>query len=557
MRQGTWLLELHVGGQLLRYATREVMVTDRRGQTHLYRAGLSDFELRLDGMEEEQGIEVTDRELNWAQLVARGLRIDRGQARLRYWVPGQVLEQARTAIDGVIEGPEYGAPGKLSTLVASVVVPSSALLYPTQQQKVDTTTFPYATGVQVFDEALVGASYPIVFGFPGDNETVRTVIGTSAGIPATPALLVKWVGASGPGASHLLLCLGQAHAVGASVRVWDADETQSVGLVPVYATEVEPVFSATDQLGQAYTMCEFVGGSDVDPETGRRYYAAWASTGGFGGGLLRPDGGGPIRSLVDVAAFALRMSGRKVDLKSQETQRGELGPYKVDGCVNEPIEWLPWFEAHLAPLFPIVRVTGPDGIWYRHVNWGARVTSAIAHLSADSGDVRRASGLLTNTAAVANVFSLEYARNAITGAYFGRRTLAPKSGELPQIVVDPFTGTPDLSDDRVLGSPLCARSEALYGPIERPATRSAFVWSDVVASSILAHWALRDALPHRTVTYEGPELARFQRGDIVTITDSEIGLSRTVALVSAVMLSGRRLQRLELEILDPAIRGIA
>lgn len=557
---GAWLLDLTVGGQLLRYATREVTVTDSAGRSHLYRAGLSDFEMRLDGYEEAQGVEVADRAIQWAQLAARGIRIDRGPAVLRYWEEGQSLEAARVVLDGELAAPEYGVPGALSSLVATVQVPAANVQWPPPQARVDLTTFEYDTSVVIFDEAIVGAPYPTVFGYPGDNETVFNVIGTRAGIPAVPALMCFYNAVTDVGGCHVMVCIGEADAVGKNVRLWDGSESIPSGVVDVYPSDSRSAATSTDLLGQAYTMCEFAGLGTVVPFTGHEYYASFGPSSGFGGGLKRPAGDGPIRELTDVLLFVLRHCGRSVDYAAQEAERPYLAGYYVDGHLSDPVYLLDWADDVLTTLFPITRArSSRGGIYYRFLDWSGTATSARMHLDADARRVRRVTGLVSDSSAIANTFSLEYAKNAITGAYFGKRTLGPRAGALSAglIETDPFTGASSLTDERILGSPLCARSESLYGAIAREAFQSDFVWSDLVAEGILAHWALRDALPHRVVSYEGEGLSHLRRGDLVTITDSEIALSRAVALVASLALSGQRRQTVELEVLDQRVRSTA
>lgn len=552
---GAWLLDLEIGGRVYRYATRAVVVTAALEGELAYAAGLTDFDLALDGMLEDQGFQVLDRGVNWARLVSRGVPLDGSRAVLRWWDGEAVLEQARVVLDGIVTAAEYGDPEQPGSLVASIASSGRDLYYPGPQASVSPTTFAYdpVTPTEYFDDAIGGAVYPTVLGYPGYNETLDTI---GSLIPATPVLLVKYNGLTGTGNSHLLACFGVCEA--ANVLLTDASDEFTSGGYTTYATELSPVGQTTDLLGQQYSFMEFDSGApppDPNPVPGHRYYAAWSPSASRGGGLLRPGRDAPVRSLTDVLLFALRYSGRRVDLQAQETQRDDLDLFNVDGFINAQVQLLPWVESNLVPLFPLARVTGPRGVWYRFVDWAAPSTSARRHIDADGGRARRASAVQTVRDQLANVFTLDYARHAITGAYFGRRTLAPEDGLLPAGLFSNVGGTVTLTDERVIGSVLCARSAAQHGVIERRPVETPFIWSDVTAVRVLGHWAARDAFPRRFATYEGRDLERLERGDLVSVSDDELGLSDAVALVDAVVLSSRRRQQVRVEILDQRVRA--
>lgn len=544
---GQWLLDLSVGGVVYRYSTSAVDVRTASGRVLHYLAGLADFELRLDGLEEEQGLEVTDRRQSWALLAARGDGLDRQPAVLRYWESPDEIERARTVIDGIVDTPEYGEPDSPGRLVFTLAVPDADRLFPDPQAVVDTTTFTNTTDVQVIDDQVVGAVYPYIFGYPGHRE------GSSDPdiFPAVPAHLVEYDGTTGVGGSRLLIGAGTLDCDGSPVTLWDSDET--AGAILDFANQTETCKQGTDLLGRTYSYLEFTALNPIDPVIGHHYYTSYNPT--DGGGLLLPDRSGPIRSLVDVAIWVLRNSGRQVDLQAQETQRDLLDRFSIDGFLNQRVALVPWFEQQLQTLFPIVRVRGPKGIYYRHVDWSATRTAARANLSADVGDVRRARPIRTVKDALANQFTLEYARSPQTGACYSRRTLGPLDGLNALTSTDPSTSHAPNLDERIIGAPLCARSAAKYGAIERDVVQTAFLWSDLTAVQVLQHWASLDCFPRRFVDYTGPELGAFVRGDIVTITDSEVGLARSVALVDSVTLSGRRLQTVGLEILDLTFRS--
>lgn len=554
MTAGTWLLDLELGGRTLRYATRDVVAGDARGVAYAYRRGLTDFSMRLDGTERDQAVEVVDREVNWAEIAARGDGLERQRAVLRF-LPSTTafIEQARVVLDGFVEAPEYGDPQSPAALVLSIALPRDEAVYPPVSAVVDETTFVLdidALGFPSFDDAINGAPYPTVFGYPGAGDTEA-----AESIGATPALMVDW---ESNVTGFLIIAIGKVDAE--TVHVWAPKQHVSSYWVPSLAPTVSipfhqelPVIERTDALGQLYSAVEFAPTSDPQPagdpkpwtpyaHPGEPYYIGWSAGAGRGGGALRP-GGGPIRTLTDVAAFVLRHADQQVDTQAQESQGNLLDQYKIDGCLNERVELLPWFEGTIVPFFPIVRARTSRGIYFRFINWNATKTDAVRQLSTLTGEVTRASSI-RSSANIANAFSIEY-QLGMLGNFRKRATLSHS------YLVTPLLGI----DERVSVSPILARSVAKYGPIERRPVECLWTWSDTTVALILAYWAQRDALPRRFVEYSGPDLHTLSRGDIVTITDPEIALTEAVAIVDAVTLSSGRLHRVALEILDLQFRS--
>jgi hypothetical protein len=578
---GQWLLDFTIGGRLYRYSTSRAEVVDASGRTLLYLSGLVPFELGAGGALDEQGFQVIDNAADWCGLAARGIRFEGGAATLRWWRTGDSFERAYTVIDGVLRDPELGDPEAMGSLVASVIAITGADVSFAPQSTVSRTTWIYEpTGDAIYDDSIEGATYPLVFGYPGYHETANPSEGSgpvSAGdallIPAVPALLVRYDGTTGAGGSALLVAWGGTEASvnflrtgKGTVRVYcpDIDGGTFFG----FAYEVLDVQERADLLGQLVSFVEF--GIDtipdphpIQPFLGFHYYTAWGPPefdvddhggGGIVSARKTPGGAGPntagpkpIRALTDVALFILRNSGRTVDLLAQEAERDRLDSYAVDGFLNEDVQLLPWFEQNIRRLFPIVQRTGPRGIYYGFVNWWATAVEAIAVLVAGNNGVRRSSSLKTaGFASIRNRFTLDYARNAMNGAYTARMILGPEDG-----VLDPGLEL----DGRVVGDPRCAASVANYGLIDADAVQSSFVWSDQQAAKILQHWSQRDTEGHSFVSYTGPNFGDLRPGAVVTITDAEVGLDRAVALVNGVVLSGARLQALDLEVIARPFRA--
>lgn len=536
----TWLLDLQVGGRVLRYATREVVVTDVRGREYLYRSGLADFEMMLDGEQEAQGFLVSDRGIDWPQIVADGENLDRATAILRHWEPGELLEGAMVVLSGEVTEPEYADPLAPDVFVGTIQAGIEVdRLYPSEQMEVSAATWPRDIAVQTYDESIDGAYYPTIFGYPGEGDTA-----TTTPTPCVPGLLVNWQ----PGAlasSYLLIGWGELDVAGGNVYVRDitGPDDPAVG----WEQEMLATTTDTDDLGQKVTLVTVPTGAGVNGDLGHEYYVGFSRTTGWGGGTTIPGGSRPIQTLQDVALFVQRYSGRTVDIQAQEAEAPHFEGYRIDGYLNDRLTLLPWFESQILPLFPMVRARTQKGLHWRFVNWWASEKDAKTHLDADKGQVVRASALKTTLDQVRNRFSIGFQYAA--GKVGARRTLTNEA----EAVVPWWESPLLLADDRIVGSPTLARSQSLYGLREEAMIEAQFVWSQTTAAAILHYRAVRDAFPRRTVMYEGraDELRWLQKGDVVTVTDSGAALSRAVALVDSVRLSSSRRVAVSLSLLDP------
>ncbi|MEY2713893.1 MAG: hypothetical protein RIT24_236, partial [Planctomycetota bacterium] len=99
-------------------------------------------------------------------------------------------------------------------------------------------------------------------------------------------------------------------------------------------------------------------------------------------------------------------------------------------------------------------------------------------------------------------------------------------------------GEYNADDPSTRGSYICAVSQARYRTSRDTGVRedeldTAIVWDVATADAILAIRARAYALAHRMVDYiiSANDYETLERGDIVTLTDSEIGVSDMVCLV--------------------------
>ena len=517
-RLGYWLVEIDLGGELLRYSTEALDVPTADGSTLKFRAGLVGFSAAYGDLD-QQGITIEDPSRVWAVLAAQGQRFDRLPATLRRWYSGMVWEASRLALDGLASAPVYGypsAPGRLDLELRSTVADLGRVL-PQPQQVVDATTWPVA-GSALVDDTIVGAYYPVVIGKPGNLDPG----------PAVPALLVEsigWVGALAPyggyTASKLLVA---GHSVAATeVTVHDMSAKPS-------APMVRPIIETVDKLGQVVSCIDWQVSSGspyaFGGEPGRKWFTGWHE----GGGLQRR--GALVRGLADVLEWlAVEHSDLAVDVGALRAQGATLNRYKVDATINGPVNALDWIRSTLESVYPIREVRGARGAYWAHVRHDWAASDAVAHLSTELGQVRREGPLGLRDAEVFNEITVEYDQTQLAGRY---RRLAMVTAEARRPTIGAKT-----ADARVAGSLRCAVSQATYGV--RPMTVQApTIGDEATAFRVARDLADAQAMPRRWGRWSGSlELESLPILSPVVLTDPEAALDQVLAVVESIEVRER------------------
>ena len=163
-----WLLEMQIGGRIHRYAQQPLEVTDARGAVWTYAAGLGDVELSVAASytlgDASADVEITSDE-DWGRIAALGVPLDGGQAVLRLWREGTLLERARVMLRGRVAQPTYGATGEPLTVIVQRSLRGQAAQIPHPRMSVDLETWTEPA------KPAIGLTYPVVIGAPGHTET--------------------------------------------------------------------------------------------------------------------------------------------------------------------------------------------------------------------------------------------------------------------------------------------------------------------------------------------------------------------------------------------------
>lgn len=539
-----WLLDLDLGGDVRRYASRPIELTDANSDTWHYQGGLIVGTVTYGEVINRVGVTIEDEEEDWAQYVARGGQLSMRTGYLRLWWEGLTLEQAWLIMAGKTANLSIsppGAPGHLRGALRGDLL-DNAQLWPPIQAVIDEDTFTHTLGSIEIDNAARGVAYPIVVGYPGTGDDAEDSASPSGVYNAPLAQISGSYTTTRP-----IIALGEVHAT--TVHLWDVQSDQgSTGGTPSLRRHSDcTVQTATDALGRTYSYAELPSTpSDTDVDlaaaSSHRLMASFRNNSSYGGGILNRARDAPLRGLGEVIRYCLEVSGVQVDVGRQESERAHLDQFKIDGLIagshKGRVDLAKWINDELPELFPILRMRSGDGVWFRFYNLAASSRDARQRLDADTGEIARVSGI-DREEGLYNRFVIQYATSDVGSAR--RRILAPD----PE-VIEPYLGV----DTRVISSPLCKRSEQLYGLSEAPTLNPDFIWSGATAIGILEYQALKQALPVERVTVEGPHLEHLEPGDVVLINDTSLQWTDRVALIES-MVIGQTPVRLRLRLIPP------
>lgn len=510
---GHWLIDLYLGGRVLRFATAPLDVPTDAGGVIRYREGLRDFQSGRSS-EGAPGFSVSvelDVSEQWAELAARFVIMERSRAVLRRFYEGQTLEAARVLVDGFVSGFAYGEPDEAVSFAVVREVWNHSRKMPTAGMVVDETTWPVRAGFET-DEKIIGTWYPMVWGTPGN-------IGGTI-VPATEGLLVEWRNAP-PNDRRLLLA---GHRVAAAeVTVFDFSDED----VPVSA--VVPVVHEADAVGRLCALADTTG-SGLTMELGRVYYVGWD-----GPGFTRGDV--PLEGAGDLIEWTLNTwTDVQIDRARFASVRQRLNLYRLSPYVmNSQVDPQEWLNSEVLNLLPVEVQQGDAGEWYRLRRLTATKADAVARLDADTGRIQRASAIVSESESIVNECAVEYAPDRSTNRYRRRVVVGPTDNGRPSDELQPSLAA---EDDRFVGSYRAQVSRQQFG--RQPITiQAGAVYDPATAVRIGRDVVDAQALPRRAVSYTGEnELAAFSEGQIIILNDSAVGLHDVLTEIRDITTGG-------------------
>ena len=538
-RRGYWLLDLDLGGRVLRFSTLPLTVARSDGQELSYAEGLSELTVSavsVDGQEISAAVDIAG-DVNWSTLVSQGVTLSRRAATLRRWYEGQVFERARVIVDGLTFDPVYGAADEPFSVTISQRRVATAGKLPASAAAVSADTWP-VTGGYTRNEAIGDAAYPLIIGYPGITESA------AGALPATPALLAEGNFVSAISPSTLIVA---GHPIEASeVELWSLKELDaSTGLT---RHDVFSITEKADALGRVCSVIAIDGTAapNFSTERVKQHYYTGISTNGVAvsGGIANAAYSGPLRGAGEVLIWALsNYSDMKLDTGRMEAQRQYLDRIKIDTFINQRVSAWDWVSANILALLPVSEVEGSDGLYFQFWRWDASAVDAVAHLDADRLEIERLSRVEALDQDILNEIEIRYQPVCNSSSeYHASRVISGAVADGDRVLVD-------------YGCKL-SQQAANYGI--RPATIDAPVlWDTASAVQILQWKAAQYALPKRIIRYSAAaETESLEVGQVVTLTDSEISLAAAPCLIREINITPTGCELLLIVLDNPVISKV-
>lgn len=490
-----YLLVIEAGPTTLRIAERATSVPSDEGDL-LFRGGLGSFD-----WESEWGLGAAI-ELEDLPVEIDGPAID-GPA-VRVYLALGIAEISRLDIDaggawesrevllrGRISEPTIGAAGEPVSFSVRRITGLSDVLDPPDSMVIgppSPTGFPssYNTGQVI----------PVVFGEPGFDGTPGSIalhIKSSVSFPEY-AIAAHPVAAATVEVSALL-------DDGSGTRTW-------------YSVGVESGFPSL------VTSSNTGGGAKIAVK--------WTG----GGAMLRPTSA-LLTGATTPAQLPVRTAGELIERQlwtNGDCDRGRtaaavgLLPHRVDGYYDAQVSPIEWLKSNVLPIFPVSLNRGPRG-WYPVV-WRGWLASGepVEDFSVSRADLVRVGDLVADGSDnVINEVRVRFGLDADLREY--RRQLT---------VTGEVVGTP--SPSRVHNE-LAGFSFQLLGAVLAKAVDTEIVYQRATASQIAAWMLARWALPSWVGEYDLHQRHRYKvaPGDVILLTDSEMGLDAQPASVEQVV----------------------
>lgn len=486
-----WALAFTFGGRAYRLSSVQGFVLDEDGQEDVLYGEIEIPDLQraadiyaLDPAAASVPLDLYLPDTDVPTLYGYGLDLVGVEAELSILFPGDTWEDRLPQLIGQLGGVRYASREEpiRAVLESRPDLSDEPILSRAARIGTDTFTSP--------GSGALGAAYPFVFGSsPGYGWTDPG--GTAHNTSASPA----WIADT----NTLLIGLGPVGAEGASVRVWNDEDSSS---------EAFTVSAATDRLGVQIAVLDVSAASTLTIDGADRYFVRWDG----GGGYVSEDGTA-LDQLGDLVWYLLtsRYSGR-IDRARLRAVLPWLNQISVSGYVDDPeIGVWSWLRANVLDALPLAAAQSPDGLYLIPLFLAAPPEEASAHLRIDEAihvlDADTTQIQIGSAGDVVNSVSVSYALRARTGDYLGALSVVGEDGQGDQIE-----------------SARARRSVARYG-VRSAALESPIIY-DSASAALLANWTIEArAYPQRRIVYGlDPRWSWIQAGAIVLVSHSEYGL---------------------------------
>ena len=522
------LLDLHYAGQVYRVASEPIDVVDSAGRSLSYAGGLLPVDvaetlgrLSIDAAAPTATVRCilpidvaayrrAGHDLTRATATLWMAPCPAGEARLS--TPMVLAADRWPLLTGSIRRPTYAIPdappGAVEFTLSAAPWTTSAPIVPADA-RITSATWPGAS------REAFGKRYPRIIGAPGGFSTG----GAATDAAGSPAYCIQ---RSGAGDAEILLVAG--HTVAAGL----------IGIIdPSGNVYSQTPTSTTDAQGRQIAYVNITGAAAPFDLTATEYWVSWGDDAQF------------PTDAVDVLVWALSLTGQPADVPSFEALKGRVPSVKIATYINDDSTPWEWVQANVLPLLPVTVRRGPDGLYPVVYDSAVRGSAARAHVQASdspdyggAGDWVAVSGVTVQTEPedldAATVVRYAYdgqrggplgavAVDSQRGSWYSRAAAIRRGRDISGYPV-PAGTTVRVGD----GSPDTSPTSALH-ELELKA-----VWNAASAGAVGLWRARAYSLALATRTYEAPWYwGWLQVGDIVTLTDSSIGMASQICTINA------------------------
>lgn len=516
-----WLLEVTFAGKDYRFSTEPLDLSKDDGSSLSFWGGLDDPSYnetlsRFDHSIDQQVISLDlDFKTNVAQQIQKGHFLSSSKAVLscvlvKDGVIQQTYEGRFIILNGFVQSPQYGFPDQPEGIVSLSIEGSpsidTGIIIPPHSSIQEAITFTADLGS---DE---GKPYPIVFGTPGGFDNAGGYPQITEGSPGY--VIARETDDTSANYQRASIVLVAGHHINASgVMIFNSD-----GQRQARTKGTSTLIESVDSLGNPITYAVIAHSSTFDT-TSQEFWVGWSTQTGFeGGGMKNPwDTSEELTGAGDVIRYILSFSTLDIDHSAFASSADFLNQFKVSGAIYDP-ETTPWdWVSALAEVLPVTIRMGPDGLY--PIIHNVRVSSSHGFKVTSSIEFQQISPVQVeaDVSDICNCISLSYAYNA-------------KENDSQRYSV---AGPNEPGDDSSFSTASTANSIARYGE-KWKRVESAYVYERDTAQMIVKYLADTEALPARSVQYRAaPQFAFLTLGDIVSLTDSNLGFTDQSCFVSA------------------------
>ena len=465
---------------------------------------------------------------SWASSQALGWDIGDTTGELSLYRRGSAWASRQVVIEGQAIEPQYGSrdePVEM-TIARDTADDTSRLISSTMVLDRETFPGPPGSGTETCPEESFGFSYPFVIGYPGHREV------GDPDAPAVPAPISEISIVTFDNRSVIakaLLSYGHcgtpSEVSSGLVQMYIMNKRDPSAAVPPAYLQNVGVSHTYDAFGVPVTLADIPVRTSGNPffSSDDEVYAGWQTVGGI---LVNGD---VLQYAGDVVAYLLgRSTMRTAPVRQSVVDK--LNNFKLAGYINAETSMWDILQADILPILPVSCVPGPFGwalVWW---DLDATAADALEHIDTTTMRAQR-KGMVrySNVRQVANKITVQYRVRADSGQSAKSVTLAPQQW------LD--SGGVSTSTALVYSHPLATASATRYGVRDGTAVQSPMLWDDATAVAV-ASWLLRrECGTRRTVAYLCPQHLQYLRpGDVVTITDADIGFSAEVCHVTSVQM---------------------